>query len=324
MSNYASFNRKFWSDNFVVSLTPEEKYFYIYLFTNTHVSTCGIYPLPRQNIVIETGYNSATVDKLLNRFVEYGKVKYSTKTNEICLINFIKNTYVAMSYQQAKGIMKSIDNVEDIELLQYIDTATIGKTITSYIDDKCNNIPIIHKEEKVVNKKSEKFIKPSIDEIQNYCQERGNHIDAENFYAFYESKGWKIGNSPMKCWKSAVITWEKRMKTVKPIVNKDYKDEFNRLYDVYPVKSYYAKSLNEYNILKQQQALPNIQELINIVELFKRLPQWQDIKFIPSLYNWLKDKRYEDDLSDVEKKKAIQEYDLTEDYMKDDYVDEDI
>jgi hypothetical protein len=29
--------------------------------------------------------------------------------------------------------------------------------------------------------------------------------------AFYESKGWKVGNQPMKDWKAAVRTWEQRV-----------------------------------------------------------------------------------------------------------------
>ena len=40
--------------------------------------------------------------------------------------------------------------------------------------------------------------------------ERGNHVDAQAFVDFYAAKGWKVGNAPMKDWKAAVRTWEKR------------------------------------------------------------------------------------------------------------------
>ena len=43
-----------------------------------------------------------------------------------------------------------------------------------------------------------------------YCSERNNGIDAESFVSFYKSKGWMVGKSKMKCWKSSIITWEKR------------------------------------------------------------------------------------------------------------------
>lgn len=66
---------------------------------------------------------------------------------------------------------------------------------------------------------SKKFIKPTISEIDTYCKERNNNISGGDFFDFYESKGWKIGNSPMKDWKSAVRTWEKRHKEEKKVVH---------------------------------------------------------------------------------------------------------
>ena len=55
-----------------------------------------------------------------------------------------------------------------------------------------------------------RFNKPTINEIADYCIERKNNIDAETFYDFYESKGWKVGKNKMKSWKACVRTWEKR------------------------------------------------------------------------------------------------------------------
>ena len=57
----------------------------------------------------------------------------------------------------------------------------------------------------------QKFVKPSIEEIRQYCQEKGVNVDAEQFFNFYESKGWLIGKSPMENWRAAVSTWAKRM-----------------------------------------------------------------------------------------------------------------
>jgi hypothetical protein len=55
-----------------------------------------------------------------------------------------------------------------------------------------------------------KFKKPTIEEIKNYCLERKNNVDANNFFDFYQTKGWKVGNSPMKDWQACVRTWERR------------------------------------------------------------------------------------------------------------------
>lgn len=67
-------------------------------------------------------------------------------------------------------------------------------------------------ENKKENNKKKKFIKPTIEEIKNYCIERKNNINAEYFYDYYESTGWMIGKNHMKDWKAAIRTWERNSK----------------------------------------------------------------------------------------------------------------
>ena len=67
-----------------------------------------------------------------------------------------------------------------------------------------NNTSINNKEKRKI------FIKPTIEEIQDYCLERNNGINAEAFYDFYESKDWYVGKNKMKDWKACVRTWERR------------------------------------------------------------------------------------------------------------------
>ena len=57
---------------------------------------------------------------------------------------------------------------------------------------------------------SSRFTPPTLEEIQAYCTERGNHVDPQRFLDFYSAKGWMIGKNKMKDWKAAVRTWEKR------------------------------------------------------------------------------------------------------------------
>ena len=58
--------------------------------------------------------------------------------------------------------------------------------------------------------KREQFSPPSIQDVTEYCQEKGCKIDPEAFVAYYDSVGWMIGRKKMKSWKSAVVTWAKR------------------------------------------------------------------------------------------------------------------
>ncbi len=58
--------------------------------------------------------------------------------------------------------------------------------------------------------RSPNFVPPTVEEVSAYCRERRNKVDPERFVDFYASKGWKVGNQPMKDWRAAVRTWEKR------------------------------------------------------------------------------------------------------------------
>lgn len=98
-----------------------------------------------------------------------------------------------------------------------------------------NNIDnnIVLSNDKSLSKTNKRFSPPTYDEVNLYCNERGNNVDAQAFVDFYTSNGWKVGNNPMKDWKAAVRTWEKRdkKKPAKPAPkNQDsYFEHNNRL-----------------------------------------------------------------------------------------------
>ena len=59
-------------------------------------------------------------------------------------------------------------------------------------------------------KENKKNMPPSVEDVSEYCRERNNGVDAQQFFDFYQSKGWKTGSSAMKDWRAAVRTWERR------------------------------------------------------------------------------------------------------------------
>lgn len=75
----------------------------------------------------------------------------------------------------------------------------LEKEIEIELDTKANKSPT----------KAKRFVKPTINEIQDYCIERNNNVNAEQFFDYYESNGWKVGKNSMKDWKAAVRTWER-------------------------------------------------------------------------------------------------------------------
>lgn len=82
----------------------------------------------------------------------------------------------------------------------------------------------IHSSAKSTTTKRKRFDKPSISEIKQYCIERNNNVNAEQFFDHYESNGWKVGKNSMKDWKAAVRTWE-RSEYRKPNSKKNSKED---------------------------------------------------------------------------------------------------
>lgn len=60
--------------------------------------------------------------------------------------------------------------------------------------------------------KQSRFTPPSVGEVREYCQERGNTIDPDDFVNHYEANGWMRGKTKIKDWKACVRTWEKNQR----------------------------------------------------------------------------------------------------------------
>ncbi len=55
-----------------------------------------------------------------------------------------------------------------------------------------------------------RMARPTLQEVAAEIEAKGYRVDAEAFMAFYDSNGWKVGKNPMRSWKSALVTWERR------------------------------------------------------------------------------------------------------------------
>lgn len=75
-----------------------------------------------------------------------------------------------------------------------------------------NNIDIQSPVGDVGEVKKTRFVKPTVEEIAAYIKEKNYHFDAEQFFYYYESKGWMVGSNHMKNWKAACATWEVKRK----------------------------------------------------------------------------------------------------------------
>lgn len=155
------------------------------------------------SLCAKTGYCWATNEYLAD-ILDITDVSVSMKIKKL-----EKNGYIEVEYTKrgCEVISREIrlKNILIDDLKKFEPTVKKNFKDININDNNINN-------NKKENIKRKIFKKPTIEEINEYCKERNNGIDAEAFYDFYESKDWYVGKNKMKDWKACVRTWEKRNK----------------------------------------------------------------------------------------------------------------
>ena len=116
----------------------------------------------------------------------------------------------------------------------------------------------VQEQDKSSNKREiKRFAPPSVQDVTDYCLERGSSVDPERFVNFYASKGWKVGNTPMKDWKAAVRNWEQRDKAEGKKANQNYEQRRIRNEDL----NYLDLDADEDELLKDFKTPKSIREV---------------------------------------------------------------
>lgn len=119
MAVFRKVHVSFWKDVFVEGLTPEQKFFYLYLLTNDRTTQCGIYEITTRQMSYDTGYNFDTIDKLIGFFELKQKLRYNRETSEMALKNWPK--YNDSTSPKVKScISNELKVVKDRVLIEYV------------------------------------------------------------------------------------------------------------------------------------------------------------------------------------------------------------
>lgn len=117
-----------------------------------------------------------------------------------------KDRYKPTAYTEEFAEVVLKDNGSYTEAEKPMDTQEAESLDTQYVDTQVRLGKVrLGKDSNSVGR----FTPPSPEEVKAYCIERGNNVDPERFYNYYESNGWKVGKNKMKDWKAAVRTWER-------------------------------------------------------------------------------------------------------------------
>lgn len=177
-------------------------------------------PYDSKMLATITGHNIDVIEKAIKIFQTMHLIEI-LDNGAIYMLN-IQNMLGSIS---SEGIRKA-EYREKIKLEKEKKGTSLGQcpNIISLSNSNYNSNNIYNIEEK-----KNKFKIPTLEEVKEYCKERQNNINAENFIDFYASKGWKIGKNPMKDWKACVRTWEQREKEKQQPKKQEQSEEEKRI-----------------------------------------------------------------------------------------------
>lgn len=119
MAKYRQLHITFWQDPYIEDLEPLEKYFYIYLMTNSKTTQCGCYETSMKLIVYETGLDKDNINIFIKKFSDDKKILFDKTTKEFLLINWLRHNSF-LSPKVKKCIEKEISFIKNDSFKKFI------------------------------------------------------------------------------------------------------------------------------------------------------------------------------------------------------------
>lgn len=222
MSTQRYISTSFWTDKWVRMLDPSERYLYMYLLTNPQTNISGIYQITLDRIAFDTGYDERTLVPMFERFRKAGKASF-IDDEWIILPSWPKHQRWEIKATIKKGIESVLNSIpknvlahaKELGYTYPIDSLLVGYTYSpSYSDldsDTDTDTDSDTDYEQTPDKPAKRvtFQKPTLEQVREYCKERENKIDPEQWLDHYEANGWMVGKTKMKDWKATVRNWER-------------------------------------------------------------------------------------------------------------------
>jgi DnaD/phage-associated family protein len=223
MAKFRHVHVSFWQDAKVLEeMTPEDKYFYIYLLTNPNTTQIGIYQITKKQMAFELGYSIESINSLVDRFENAHKViKYNLQTREMALLNWGKYNLIKGGKPVLDCIEKELKEVKDTSLIRLIAEKIPNESIKNlflrYANDTLDDTSTI-RGQKEKQKEKEKIvvvvnpfsfyqenfgvISPFIsDSIQNWINDVGEEIVIEAMKrALKQHKKWNYAEGILQDW----------------------------------------------------------------------------------------------------------------------------
>ncbi|MDN3229510.1 DnaD domain-containing protein [Priestia megaterium] len=162
MAKYRQVHTTFWQDPKVLEeMTPEDKYFYLYLLTNPNTTQIGIYQITKKQMAFDLGYSTESVNSLLHRFITLHKlIKYNEQTRELAILNWGKYNLHKAGKPVIDCVNKELKEVKDktllLDIMKHIPNDSVLQAFSRHVDDTYNDTSPCRGQEKEEEKEEEK------------------------------------------------------------------------------------------------------------------------------------------------------------------------
>lgn len=140
---------QFWTDPKVMEeMTPEDKFFYVYILTNPSTTSCGIYIITKKQMAFEMGYSTETINNLMDRLQNHHKlIRYNAETRELAIKNWGKHNLNRGGKPFLDCLKSELSKVKDKNLIKYvydnIRNQNIKEIFRAYFDNPTNGEPTV-------------------------------------------------------------------------------------------------------------------------------------------------------------------------------------
>lgn len=169
MAKYRMVRTEFWKNPIVMEeMTPEDKYFYLYLLTNPQTTQIGIYRITKKQMAFDLGYSIESVYSLMDRFTLHHKlIRYNPETRELAIKNWGKDNLDKGGKPVMDCIISELKDVEDQSLIRYVSESIHKQEIRSLYESFCKQEEIFFGKEMVDQDENNTYIDSECEEFDD-------------------------------------------------------------------------------------------------------------------------------------------------------------
>jgi DnaD/phage-associated family protein len=226
----------FWMDPIASEeMTPEDKYFYLYLLTNPRTTQIGIYKITKKQMAFDMGYSIESVQSLMERFIRHHQlIRYNPETRELAIKNWGENNFDKAGKPMMDCIFSELKKVVDVSMIPFVlesihkqefrslyesfykdegfayseevrdqdEHHTYLVSESEELDDTCTNRSTIIGQDDDNEEEQQEVFQPNTE--SNHLQNNQKFVDVKEIIEFWDNNGFGFTNVNAK---EQLLSW---------------------------------------------------------------------------------------------------------------------